>query len=222
MNDHRAEIVGICKASPSFQTFPIIYTRYSLALNYAPQERRVLSFVLAKAEPGVAPADVCVRIKEQTGLQALSNDGFAWLTITYYMRRTGIPINFGTTVLLGFIIGASIAGQTFYLFTIGNLKQFGTLKAMGANNRRIVGMVLAQGAVRGRDRLRSGHGGGVDRRGDSQSAHEGHSARVLHDLADSRGHRRRRELDHAVHNAVQPAARARAGTGVGVSLTDSD
>ncbi len=149
MNDHRAKIVGICKASPSFQTFPIIYTRYSLALNYAPQERRVLSFVLAKAEPGVAPADVCVRIKEQTGLQALSNDGFAWLTITYYMRRTGIPINFGTTVLLGFIIGASIAGQTFYLFTIGNLKQFGTLKAMGANNRRIVGMVLAQGAFVG-------------------------------------------------------------------------
>ena len=149
MNDHRAKIVGICKASPSFQTFPIIYTRYSLALNYAPQERRVLSFVLAKAEPGVSPADVCVRIKEQTGLQALSNDGFAWLTITYYMRRTGIPINFGTTVLLGFIIGASIAGQTFYLFTIGNLKQFGTLKAMGANNRRIVGMVLAQGAFVG-------------------------------------------------------------------------
>jgi putative ABC transport system permease protein len=145
MNDHRAQVVGVCKASPTFQTFPVVYTRYSLALNYAPQERRVLSFVLAKAEPGVPVTEVCDRIQERTGLLAVSNQGFAWMTISYYLRRTGIPINFGTTVLLGFIIGAAIAGQTFYLFTIGNLKQFGALKAMGTTNGRIVKMVLVQG-----------------------------------------------------------------------------
>jgi len=146
MNDHRAKVVGICKASPTFQTFPVIYTRYSLALNFAPQERRVLSFVLAKANPDVSTAAVCERIEKQLPeLTALSNQGFAWVTISYYLRRTGIPINFGTTVLLGFIIGAAIAGQTFYLFTNSNLKQFGALKAMGANNLRIIGMVLMQG-----------------------------------------------------------------------------
>lgn len=145
MNDHRARVVGVCKTSPTFQTFPVVYARYSQALNYAPQERRVLSFILAQAEPGVSPGEVCVRIREQTGLLARSQEGFMWATITYYWRRTGIPINFGTTVLLGFIIGAAIAGQTFYLFTIGNLKQFGALKAMGVTNRRIIGMVLVQG-----------------------------------------------------------------------------
>jgi putative ABC transport system permease protein len=67
------------------------------------------------------------------------------MTISYYLRRTGIPINFGTTVMLGFIIGAAIAGQTFYLFTLGNLKQFGALKAMGTKNVRLIGMVLVQG-----------------------------------------------------------------------------
>jgi putative ABC transport system permease protein len=145
MNDHRARVVGVCKTSPTFQTFPVVYTPYSRSLNYAPQERRVLSFILAQAEPGVSPAEVCLRIREQTGLLAQSQQSFMWMTITYYMRKTGIPINFGTTVLLGFIIGAAIAGQTFYLFTIGNLKQFGALKAMGVNNTRIVGMVLVQG-----------------------------------------------------------------------------
>jgi putative ABC transport system permease protein len=145
MNDHRAQVVGICEASPTFQTFPVVYTRYSLALSYAPQERRVLSFLLAKAEPGVSADEVCQRILKQTDLLAVTNQNFAWMTISYYMRRTGIPINFGTTVMLGFIIGASIAGQTFYLFTIGNLKQFGALKAMGTHNLRIVGMVLIQG-----------------------------------------------------------------------------
>jgi putative ABC transport system permease protein len=149
MNDHRAEIVGVCKSSPTFQTFPIAYTTYSRALHYAAQERRALSFVLAQAEPGVPPEEACRRIEEQTGLMAMSQADFSWMTMVYYMKRTGIPVNFGITVLLGFIIGAAIAGQTFYLFTIDNLKQFGALKAMGVTNLRIVGMVLLQGLVVG-------------------------------------------------------------------------
>jgi putative ABC transport system permease protein len=149
MNDKRAVIVGICKASPTFQTFPIAYTRYSLALRYIPQERRTLSFILAQGEAGVSPEEVARRIEAETGLMALSGRGFTWKTIEYYLKRTGIPVNFGVTVLLGFVIGAAIAGQTFYLFTIDNLKQFGALKAMGVSNARIVGMVLLQGLAVG-------------------------------------------------------------------------
>jgi putative ABC transport system permease protein len=145
MNDRRAQVVGVCKTSPTFQTFPVAYTRYTQALQYAPQERRVLSFVLAKTKPGLSATEVCDRIQAQTGLMALSPQSFAWMTISYYMRRTGIPVNFATTVLLGFIIGAAVAGQAFYLFTIGNLRQFGALKAMGVSNLRIMGMVLLQG-----------------------------------------------------------------------------
>ncbi|MHB1424960.1 MAG: ABC transporter permease [Gemmataceae bacterium] len=149
MNDRRAEIVGICEASPTFQTLPVVYTTYSRALRYAAQERRSLSFVLAKTDPDVPLEEVCRRIEEQTGLMALSPNDFAWRTIEYYLKQTGIPINFGITVMLGFLIGAAIAGQTFYLFTIDNLKQFGALKAMGVDNGRIVGMVLVQGLVVG-------------------------------------------------------------------------
>jgi putative ABC transport system permease protein len=149
MNDRRAEVVGICKSSPSFQTFPIAYTLYSRAINYAPEERRVMSFILAQGERGVSLEETCKRIQERTGLLALSQSEFGWRTIVYYLTRTGIPVNFGITVLLGFIIGAAIAGQTFYLFTIGNLKQYGALKAMGVSNRRLVVMVLVQGLVVG-------------------------------------------------------------------------
>src|SRR5580704_9107007 len=69
MNDHRAVLVGICKASRTFQTFPIVYTRYNLALQFVPQERRILPFVLVKAKPGLALSDVCERISTQTGLE---------------------------------------------------------------------------------------------------------------------------------------------------------
>jgi putative ABC transport system permease protein len=149
MNDHRAVIVGICEARRTFQTFPVLYTRYHQALQYIPQERKVLSFVLAQPEPAVTTGEVCRRIHEQTGLLALSQDDFAWNTISYYLRRTGIPVNFGITVTLGFIVGCAIAGQTFFTFIVENLSQFGSLKSMGVSNGRIVRMVLLQGLVVG-------------------------------------------------------------------------
>jgi putative ABC transport system permease protein len=144
MNDRRGVVVGVCKASRTFQTFPIVYTRYAQAVQYAPGERKVMSFVLAEPQPDVPIQEVCDRIESQTGLQALTRQQFIWKTIRYYLEKTGIPINFGITVLLGVIVGTAISGQTFYLFTIENLKQFGALKAMGTSNWRIVGMVLLQ------------------------------------------------------------------------------
>ena len=149
MNDRRAVLVGICKASRTFQTFPIVYTRYSQAVQFIPPERKVLSFILAQNQPGTPAQEVCERIEGQTGLQALTHEDFAWKTIQYYMERTGIPVNFGITVALGFLVGTAVAGQTFYLFTIENLRQFGTLKALGTSNGRILKMILVQAAVVG-------------------------------------------------------------------------
>ena len=144
MNDHEAEIVGICKASRTFQTFPVVYTRYSQALQFVPPERKVLSFVLADVEPGQSVDNVCRRIEKQTGLRAVTGKQFEWITMKYFMEKTGIPFNFGITVALGFIVGTAIAAQTFYLFTIENIKQYGALKAMGAGNVALASMIMLQ------------------------------------------------------------------------------
>jgi putative ABC transport system permease protein len=144
MNDRRAVLVGLTKASRTFQSFPIVYTRYSQAVRFAPPERKVLSFVLAEAAPGIAAEEVCRRITADTGLQALTKRQFVRKTILYYLAKTGIPVNFAITVLLGFIVGTAIAGQTFYLFTVENIRQFGALKAMGTSNWTILLMVLSQ------------------------------------------------------------------------------
>jgi putative ABC transport system permease protein len=149
MNDHRAVLVGVCKASQTFQTFPVVYTRYSQAIQFIPRERKVLTFVLAQNEPDVSAEEVCKRIEQQTGLQALTRNEFINVTINYYMTHTGIPINFLTTIILGFVVGVAVAGQTFYLFTVENLRQFGTLKAIGVSNGRILLMILFQATVVG-------------------------------------------------------------------------
>lgn len=149
MNDRRAVIVGLCQCNPTFQTFPILYCTYSQAVQFVPQERKTLTFILAKADDTVTPEALCERISEQTNLKAVTNDQFFWGTIQYYLQRTGIPINFGITVMLGFVVGCAIAGQTFYLFTIENIKQFGALKAMGVSNIRLIGMIMLQALLVG-------------------------------------------------------------------------
>ncbi|HWG46592.1 MAG TPA: ABC transporter permease [Gemmataceae bacterium] len=150
MNQRRAVVVGVYRSSQTFMTLPVIYTRFSQATLFVPPPTgRLTPFILAKAQPGVAPDELARRIETQTNLKALTDEGFAKLTMNYYLQHTGIPLNFGTTVALAFLVGAAITGQTFYLFTVENLKQFGTLKAMGVSDRRVIGMILIQGLVVG-------------------------------------------------------------------------
>jgi putative ABC transport system permease protein len=149
INDNRVVVRGVADVSPTFQTFPIVYTRYSQALQLTPPTRNKLSYVIVKAEAGVDPGALAERIEAQTGLQALTWVEFAWRSVNYILTRTGIPVNFGITITLAVIVGAAITGQTFYLFVVENLKQFGALKAIGATNSQIAGMVLLQSAVVG-------------------------------------------------------------------------
>lgn len=147
MNDHRAVIVGMCEASPPFATFPVVFTRYTQAVNYIGQVRDQLSFVLAKPAAGVSVQEACARIEEFTDLKAMSGREFGSQTIGYYLKNTGIPVNFGITIAVALIVGSVVAGQTFYIFTLENLKQFGALKAIGVTNYRLVGMILLQALV---------------------------------------------------------------------------
>jgi putative ABC transport system permease protein len=147
MNDRRAEIVGICRVNPPFQTTPLLYARRSEALNFSTNARKTLAFVIAKPDAGIAPEEAARRVEAATGLKARSRTEFGRMSLSYYLRNTGIPINFGITISMALVVGAVIAGQTFYIFTVENLKQFGALKAIGVTDRRISGMILLQALV---------------------------------------------------------------------------
>ncbi len=149
INDHRAIVVGISRNARTFQSQPVIYTTYHRALTMAPPERLQLSFILVKAKPGQDLQALCARITRTTGLAAYTRDGFKDLTLNYFLKYTGIPINFGIAVVLGFIVGTAVAGQTFYNFTLDSIRQFGALKAMGAQNGTLLRMILLQAVTVG-------------------------------------------------------------------------
>src|SRR5271170_999055 len=85
MNQRRAVVIGVYRASQTFMTMPIIYTRFSQATLFVPPTPtgRMMPFVLAKAQPGVDPTAVARRIEAQTELKALTNQEFVNLTMMY-------------------------------------------------------------------------------------------------------------------------------------------
>jgi putative ABC transport system permease protein len=70
LNDRRAVVVGICRVSRTFQSQPVIYTTYSRALQFAPRERKLLSFIVAAGAAG-READGAVHT-DQGGHEAAS------------------------------------------------------------------------------------------------------------------------------------------------------
>ncbi|MFN7113217.1 MAG: ABC transporter permease [Alphaproteobacteria bacterium] len=149
LNDNRLKVNAICDVDPTFFTFPIMYVSYNTAIEITPPMRNKMPFILVKARPGIDLQELKRRISATTGLQALTQEEFAWRSINYILERTGIPINFGITIFLGVIIGAAITAQTFYIFIVENLKQFAAMKAVGVTNGQLLRMVLTQAGIVG-------------------------------------------------------------------------
>lgn len=144
MNDKLARVVGICEVSRSFLGQPYVYTTYDRALEYVPAQRKRMSYVLVGPAPGVSADTVAGRIGKLAGLRAVTGGDFFWQTMIWYVKNTGIPISFGTVVILGVFVGVAISAQTFYLFVHENLRYLAAFKAMGARTSTLVAMVLAQ------------------------------------------------------------------------------
>lgn len=144
LNDHRALIVGVAKvAIGGLFGVPTLYTTYSRALEYIPNPRFTISYVLVEPK---SPGDIA-QIKAQVkalGYRALTEEEFIQKISTFYKYRTGLGTNMLIMTAVSFIIGLSISGQTFYTFILENLEKFGALKAIGAKNRELIAMILFQ------------------------------------------------------------------------------
>ena len=83
------------------------------------------------------------------GYLALTKDEFDARIASFYTFQTGIGVNIMLMSVISFIVGLSISGQTFYTFVLENIDKFGALKAIGAQGRELVYMILFQALFTG-------------------------------------------------------------------------
>ncbi|MCX6849950.1 MAG: ABC transporter permease [Verrucomicrobia bacterium] len=161
INDQEARVVGIADAATSFTGGPYVWTTYERALQYVPAQRKMLQAVICAPREGVSLDQAVADIQRETGLKAFVNreagfgefweqrgggmtDNFNVSTVWWYVKNTGIPISFGTTVIIGLLVGMAVSCQTFYSFVLENMRHLGALKAMGASNGTLCLMLITQ------------------------------------------------------------------------------
>lgn len=144
LNDHRGVVVGIAKvASGGLFGVPTLYTTYSRAIQYIPSTRYTTAYVLVEIKDAAAISLIKQEVAK-LGYLALTKEEFIRRIGDFYKYQTGIGMNILMMTVFSFIVGLSISGQTFYSFILENLEKFGALKAIGAQGKELVYMILFQ------------------------------------------------------------------------------
>jgi putative ABC transport system permease protein len=147
INDHRAVIVALAKpASGGLFGTPTLYTTYTRATQDLPRTRYSMSYILLNPKSNADIPYIQEQVKK-LGYKALTQKQFEKTIENFYKYKTGMGTNIMIMTFISFIVGLSIAGQTFYAFVLENLEKFGALKAIGAKKYELMAMILFQASV---------------------------------------------------------------------------
>ncbi len=145
INNRRARVVGLTRGIRSFTTTPFVFTSFKNALNYTSTAEDQTMYVLARTGPGAAPEEVKARLRERLGdVDVFTRQEFSERTRHYWLFTTGAGIALLVAALVGLMVGCVVVAQTIYATTVDHLREFGTLKAIGASNSYVYSVIVQQ------------------------------------------------------------------------------
>jgi putative ABC transport system permease protein len=141
----RARVVGLTRGIRTFTTAPPVFTSFSNAQEYGGVDADKTLYVLARVAPGADAAAVAASLEERiSGIDALPTADWQAAQENYWMFGTGAGVTVLIAAGLGMLVGVVVVAQTIYAATVDHLKEYGTLKAIGAANRYIYRVITQQ------------------------------------------------------------------------------
>jgi len=145
---HRARVVGFTHGIRAFTTTPYVFTSFKNAQDYTRLNEDQTLFILVRAMPGTSVQGLQARLAARlTDVDVLTKSQFSHMTRFYWMFTTGAGIAVLIAAMLGLIVGVVVVAQTIYATTMDHIREFGTLKAMGAANSYIYRVIITQAAI---------------------------------------------------------------------------
>ena len=148
MNGNRARIVGFTNGIRAFTTSPYIFTTFKRAQDYGRLAEDQTIYVLVKVAPGASVEqvrhDILGRVKD---VDVFTTREFSRMTRYYWMFTTGAGVAVLLAAALGLFVGFVVVAQTIYATTMDHIREFGTLKAMGAPNSYVYKVIIQQAAI---------------------------------------------------------------------------
>jgi putative ABC transport system permease protein len=147
IGDHRARVAGFTHGIRSFTTSPFVYATFKQSLDYTNpvSSEDSVGYILVKAAPGVKPAELQKRLSEKlSDVDVYTTAQFSRRTQFYWMFTTGAGLAVLTAALMGLVVGVAVVAQTIYAATVDHIREYGTLKAMGATNGYLYAVLVEQ------------------------------------------------------------------------------
>jgi putative ABC transport system permease protein len=145
---YRARIVGFTRGIRSFTTSPYVFTSFKNAQDFTALREDQTFFILVKVEPGASADGVRCQILDRVrDVDVVTNSQFSRMTTFYWMFTTGAGVAVLIAAALGLVVGFVVVAQTIYATTVDHIREYGTLKAMGAPNSYVYKVIMKQAAI---------------------------------------------------------------------------
>ncbi|MBI1878011.1 MAG: ABC transporter permease [Chloroflexi bacterium] len=142
--DEDFTIVGLSEGTTSWMaSFIFIEKRAAERLLLTPESA---SFLFLTFEPGADPAAVEARLRRRLReVEILPVAVVKQNDIALLVKVFATPLRL--MVAIAFAVGTAILGMIIYTATVERMREYGVLKAVGAKNRHLYGLVTQQGLV---------------------------------------------------------------------------
>jgi len=112
---------------------------------FSNQSATSISAVLVNVENQKEIDNVVARVNQNIfGVRAWPSQKLASSSVKKILASSGIALSTGTLIIFALIAGFFIIGLTMYSSALDRLKDYGTLKAIGASNKYISKLILTQ------------------------------------------------------------------------------
>jgi putative ABC transport system permease protein len=129
----------------SFTTTPYVFTNISGARSYIGLPAAFTTHFLVRLQRAADIERITRSIlSSNSSIQVLTPNQFRDQSRSFWLFRTGAGAALVAGALLGVIVGTVIVAQTLYSSTKEHLYEFATLRAMGASNSYIFGVIICQ------------------------------------------------------------------------------
>ena len=148
INGRRARVVGFTRGIRAFTTTPYIFTSFKNAQAFSNIAEDQSYFILVQALPGTKIPALQQQLESRLkDVDVLTTAKFSSMTRIYWMFTTGAGVAVLIAALLGLVVGIVVVAQTIYATTMDHIREYGTLKAMGAPNSYIYRIIVTQAGM---------------------------------------------------------------------------
>jgi putative ABC transport system permease protein len=145
---HRARVVGFTRGIRSFTTSPYVFSTFKHAQDFTGAKENRTTYILVKVAPGASVERVRQGILANVkDVEVYTTEQFSHMTRFYWMFTTGAGVAVLIAAVLGLVVGFVVVAQTIYATTMDHVREFGTLKAMGAPNSYVYKVILKQAGI---------------------------------------------------------------------------